>query len=296
MDEDKLKGRLVLAIIIMGVCIIGFWGYLYPSMASARSELSPINNRDLKASVKGSIYEPGELMSVFGICSDAYDVPIANSTALFSAWYPNGTAYLVNVSIANISDGYYLWQGIMPSVEGTFLTEFDCLAWGQIARAFGEWQNPAWVNRLDDIQNMTNETVINIAFLQQNITENFNYTNILIATAAATANASVDRNNSLLASLLYSLINFTYYPPTILTNLTFSSYDVDTVMFWKDWTIKGRVYDGTGRKYSDPEVYCLINTTLSSVQYMTPVADYFTATIFISQSSDFGYTVNCFFS
>lgn len=107
----------------------------------------------LFANVKGSIYETGEMMSVFGTCLDDNQVPIANTSALFNAWYPNGTMFLNGSPMVEIQPGYFVYQGPMVAVQGTYLTSIFCSVnvSGNVlnAAAWGEWQNPYWVKRIE---------------------------------------------------------------------------------------------------------------------------------------------------
>ena len=152
MTKEKMLAAVfvVLCLITAAFWVVAFW--------QSNSITSVDKQYYLKAMVKGSIYETGEYMSVFGTCSDSNDIPVENATALFSAWYPNGTNYLMNQSMSEISTGYFLWQGSMTITGGTYLTRFECQALNQSAFAFGEWQNPVWVNRVAQIALMTNNT------------------------------------------------------------------------------------------------------------------------------------------
>ena len=107
-------------------------------------KVDAITTKTLRAMVKGSIYESGEAVSVFGACLDADDAPFPNTYATFDAWYPNGTMFIVNESLPAIQDGYYLYTAPMASVQGTYLTQITCRVNGstEIAKAQGEWQNP----------------------------------------------------------------------------------------------------------------------------------------------------------
>jgi hypothetical protein len=108
------------------------------------------------------------------------------------------------------------------------------------------------------------------------------------------ANASVDRNNSLLAELLYLLVNWSVYGPPC--NLSVDQYSVDTPTYYKDWTIKVKAYNYDNLIQS-PEVACLINTTqTNSAVYMTPEGDHFTYTEVVRASmpgEDFDWDVEC---
>jgi hypothetical protein len=123
-----------------------------------------------KALVKGSIYETGELMSVFGTCLNADDGPVFGSYAEFSAWYPNGTQFLFSDNMTQIQTSYFVWRGNMSAVPGTYLTEMRCRTIfdpNMTALAYGEWQNPYWVRRialLNDSIHGLNASLANLSF------------------------------------------------------------------------------------------------------------------------------------
>jgi len=164
-----------------------------------------IVEKTLRAMVKGSIYESGEAVSVFGACLDSNDAPFPNTYATFDAWYPNGTMFIINESLPAIQDGYYLYTAPMASVQGTYLTQITCRVNGsdEIARAQGEWQNPYWVKRialLNDTLNNLTVSLENISFDFGNISFDFgnisfNETNILNAIANQTENFTISIGN-----------------------------------------------------------------------------------------------------
>jgi len=162
----------------------------------------------LKAMVKGSIYETGENMTVFGACfdGDSYLLPEANAT--FTAWYPNGTIVTgPNATMDMITEGfegYNLTNGTgrwkihvtMGSTIGTYLTEMRCEYQGEWAVAYGEWQNPEWVRRIGETQLSVNNTYS----LLQNVSNNLdvfindtsnNFTQVLTAISAVSGNSSL---------------------------------------------------------------------------------------------------------
>jgi len=123
------------------------------------------NPQKLKAMIKGSIYETGSNMTVFGACfdGDAYLLPEASAT--FTAWYPNGTIHTgPNGTMDGIYDdfdgyhvngtGRYKIHVTMGNTIGTYLTEIRCELDGEWAIAFGEWQNPEWVERIAATQSL----------------------------------------------------------------------------------------------------------------------------------------------
>jgi len=295
-------------VVILAVCGLGL--VLLSEFGNSHLENSPSGlseTRRLTALVKGSIYESGEAMSVFGTCVDAYDVPVLNSTADFSAWYPNGTQFIFDVPMTQIAQGYFLYEGNMSVVQGTYLTQLVCRAFlsgvNQTATAWGEWQNPFWVARIAnisaDVANLSNQievgfnnTIANITFVQESMENNFNYTNQLILDTQVIANGSVDRTDSYLAYLMWLIINGTGSPVNGSVNWT--DFYIDGVSYWRDWTIKTRVTDEYGAIISDPEVACTINTSMHPLQYMDVEGSHFTKTLFINQHDDLTYHTNCF--
>jgi hypothetical protein len=129
--------------------------------------------KKIKAIVKGSIYETGENMTVFGACFDGDGYLLEDSTANFTAWFPNGTIMyptgpmipiLGNQSDPNSTSGRFRIHVTMADTIGTYLTQFNCTIDqpgpnDDYAIAFGEWQNPQWVKRIGDTQ----QTVLNIS-------------------------------------------------------------------------------------------------------------------------------------
>jgi hypothetical protein len=215
----------------------------------------------MKAQVKGSIYETGEAVTVYGTCLDAYDAPLTTGTyATISAWYPNGTVFFSNTSMMEIQAGYYAYFGTMSDVSGTYLTELRCHsnATNEVALAWGEWQNPNWVRRIGNLTNVTqtivqqiNNTDILINATYQNLSQQITY-------AAAVANASVDRNDSYLATLLTLLMNWSGVPSTY--NLTVTEYPDDNAVYMRTWEILVRVKNEYNVTVGFPLVSCFIST------------------------------------
>jgi hypothetical protein len=118
------------------------------------------DTRKLTAMLKGSIYESGEQMTVFGACFDGYGYLISDPSlnATISTWYPNGTAWEQNQYMTAVlngtggTTGRFRYQVNMGNTSGTYLTEITCMYQGDIANAYGEWQNPDWVKRIKDTQ------------------------------------------------------------------------------------------------------------------------------------------------
>lgn len=231
----------------------------------------------LKALVKGSIYETGEAVSVFGTCLDGDDLPINGTLAKLSAWYPNGTIFFSDVNMTEIAPSYFVYQGSMNAVEGTYLTELTCSIYGrpEIAKAFGEWQNPQWVKKIGQINETVGDITIQIGNLSVQMNESFEITWDKIDSVNATvgdvynnlsndiyivgqiANNSVDRNDSYIVYLLNQLI--TGIPDgnvTLTWNETASS-----VIYYRDWTMYVDVFNSAGLEVQWPLVACYINTT-----------------------------------
>jgi hypothetical protein len=136
--------------------------------------------KKLKAEVKGSIYETGSNMTVFGACYDGDGYLLSDANASFTAWYPNGSfvtgpnASMLPVEDYNLSFGGGRWliHVTMGSTIGTYLTEMRCDWQGQWAVAYGEWQNPEWVKKIGDtylaVGNI-NTTVNNISASLANV-------------------------------------------------------------------------------------------------------------------------------
>jgi hypothetical protein len=275
----------------------------------------------MQAMVKGSIYGNGEAVSVFGTCMDEYGIPVVNSSGTLSAWYPNGTVYLANQSMENITSGYFVYIGNMSIVSGTYLTEFMCKnISGATAKAWGEWQNPVWVadiaeslvelndtqalitdvnndiiginTSLVDMNNTAEKIYTNITYIYQNIS--FIYQNMTNSFDDLThvANGSVDRNNSLLADLLYRLINYSGTP--IVNNLTWvTAYNLAPV-YRAFWDVNVTAYNEYGQVVGSPEVDCTINATDSDIESMhwNNGLDVFTAKIFVS-GWNFEWNTSC---
>jgi hypothetical protein len=134
------------------------------------------NPAKIRAELKGSIYESGELMTVFGACFDGNGYLLPGSTGAFSAWYPNGTIWYNETPMTSIDgNGRFNVQMTMSDTYGTYLTEMKCMYLGDYALAYGEWQNPDWVKRIKDTQssviNLTNFTAAQYANLSSVISD-----------------------------------------------------------------------------------------------------------------------------
>lgn len=193
--------KAILAVFVFSIMVVGVMGgfleqttQIYPHggvqfVGGAPVELAAAgtvgsNPTKLKAMVKGSIYETGSNMTVYGACfdGDGYLLPEAN--AMFTGWYPNGSIVVgPNATMIPITDD---WMGYSPngtgrweihvtmdSVIGTYLTEIRCEYAGEWAVAFGEWQNPEWVQRIGQIQDSLGNISGNITQFQLDVQNNF---------------------------------------------------------------------------------------------------------------------------
>lgn len=250
--------------------------------------------QSLKALVKGSVYETGEQVSVFGTCLDADDMPLPGTYAVLSSWYPNGTAFFANVSMTEIQTSYFVYTGTMNAVQGTYLTELTCHLNGSdmVARAFGEWQNPVWVSRIASTQgavanlsaqlsNVSSNLTMQIGDLRVNMTDSFaitwqkidnlsfnvSFNDTLINITeqlnyvAWVANNSVDRNDSLLAQLMYQMLNV-----GINTNLTLNWTELYIpARHNQPWELYVVVHNELGARMREPYVSCQLQS--NNLQY-----------------------------
>lgn len=252
--------------------------------------------RTLHALVKGSIYGTGEAVSVFGTCLDGDDEVINGTYAVMSSWYPNGTVFFSNVSMGELSLGYYLYNGVMNAVQGTYLTELRCMVNGsdQFALAWGEWQNPLWVEQIGYINESIEITWDKID--QINVTLGNVYTNLSqeIYVVGQIANNSVDRNDSYIVYLLSQIINTTTPPSS--GSLVDWTEDADTPVYMRYWNIRVDAYDpATGRSLQYPNVMCDISTDLpSSTEDMDVEGGHFTYSLKITRVGSFDWVVNCY--
>jgi hypothetical protein len=125
-----------------------------PVEFSATKEFS--TNKDVvQAVLKGSIYETGSNMTVFGACLDGKGYLLPSADANFTAWYPNGTIMMQNQPMTRVMDGgnatgRWLIHVTMGDTIGTYFTQIRCDYKNEYAIAFGEWQNPEWVKKIGD--------------------------------------------------------------------------------------------------------------------------------------------------
>jgi hypothetical protein len=277
--------------------------------------------------VKGSIYEAEEEVSVFGTCMTADGEFVVGATGLLSAWYPNGSKSFTNITMMEVDTGRFLYSAPMESVPGTYLTEFTCVLNESRAYAWGEWQYPSWVRRINQTQDVvqmvyndtqyvrewTNEsTVRQEELLQQvNATQvliNYTYLNVTyqLAYVASVANASVDRNDSYLAYLLQIVINQT---ADTRGNLTVELIGQSAPVIGRPWSIAVAAKNVRNVSLGYPEVSCFIsttnippavNTTMVPVKGSSSsgVADepYFVHSERIGTSGVHEYEVQCFYN
>jgi hypothetical protein len=98
----------------------------YSSLSSASTAPSKI-----RAEVKGSIYETGSNMTVFGACFDGNSYLLPDATTTFTAWYPNGTMMLgpnatmfpvgaqITTAVGSVSSGVVATANAYPPAIGT---------------------------------------------------------------------------------------------------------------------------------------------------------------------------------
>lgn len=184
------------------------------------------NVKDLQAVVKGSIYETGSNMTVFGACEDGNGYLVSNATASFTAWYPNGSVMLgPNASMDAVvepnASGRFKIHVTMPDTIGTYFTELECDWKGDYALAYGEWQNPEWVKRIGDIYQLQlemNGTLQNISLTQAEmfvfLNESFSQNISAILAALAGLNQTItNRTYEWVVDLTNSKYNLTFSGP-----------------------------------------------------------------------------------
>lgn len=169
----------------------------------------------LRAMLKGSIYESGEEVTVYGACFDGWGYLLEEANATFSSWYPNGTLWHNESPMINISEsGRFRIQMNMSDTMGTYLTQIRCNYEGDYALAFGEWQNPDWVKKIADTQ----DAVINLSDLSieqynniTNIINNFwnetqiNFSQVLIAISDIDVTENLARDITELYNMMHAV-------------------------------------------------------------------------------------------
>lgn len=242
------------------------------------------DENSLKAMVKGSIYETGEEMTVYGACFRGNGQLEPGANATFDSWYSNGTQWHNNVPMTSIGGtGRWRIQMNMSSISGTYLTQITCSKGGMTAIAFGEWQNPNWVSRLKTINDyvvLINSTTVSIETkvdaLEQQI--NSNVTSIIVEINDL-HNATTEYYNNLqeqIANLSFDLsTNFS----TVLTeinNLDASSerdtealYNLIHSLDYSQWIFDVKDYVYTGL----PSAYDFTAVDMSSDENVWVVSD-----------------------
>lgn len=296
--------------IIVGIVLLAVFGFLllhnpisltkggdelaiHSGESRLEGSLPPMQDHILKALVKGSIYETGEFVSVFGTCLNETDGGFPGSYATMNSWYPNGTVFFQNVTMQELQVGYFLYTGNMSAVQGTYLTEMTCRLndSDMVAKSFGEWQNPMWVKKISDlnvsninytdqlnnissqisnmslqignlsidINNSFNITWTKIDQINVSINNTFNNLSQQITYVGQIANASVDRNDSYLAYLLYQIINNTGVPQNFSLAVS-TNFTPNPPQYLKPLMFQSRVLNEFGMQVGEPTVTCLITT------------------------------------
>jgi hypothetical protein len=200
--------------------------------STSKLELTP--KSIVKAQVKGSIYGTGEMMSVFGTCLNASDMPVDTGTyATFNSWYPNGTIFFTDVVMSEMQLGYYVYQGAMQAVQGTYLTEMICHVNGsaEIAKAWGEWQNPRWVQQINDFN-------VTLAASLANISSNFSFS-VDLSLVYGNLTVLSQQLNQTFIDLSSQIVNQSYFD--VQFNQTFSYFQNVTLQLttMQNLTISG---------------------------------------------------------
>ena len=224
----------------------------------------------LNAMVKGSIYETGEEVSVFGTCLDAFDQPISGTFATINSWYPNGTEFFSNISMYEIKPGYYLYNGVMSAVQGTYLTELICHVnvSGETAKAWGEWQNPFWVRRIS----LLNDSMANLSYQMYNFENNTgsNFTEVLTLLRALSFQVFTKLyfyNVTSSFDSSYTVMNTTIPSTSNLMGTTFSSLSVG------EHELARRIYVGAGNSTPITNIDAGIYRQHTSVNYTSGTRD-----------------------
>jgi hypothetical protein len=202
-----------------------------------------------------------------------------------------------------IQSGYYLYLGSMSVVQGTYLTELICHVntTSDIAKAWGEWQNPAWVKRIADLNDTISGMNTTIGNLSLNVSIDLtNLSNQISNISMQIGNLSVNISNSFNQTWYNQnqtnvLINATLVNITqqlvVVSNIANSSVDrndsylayllsliinntgipvtrnltvfeeADLPILNKDWEIRVEVINEYNISVGYPLVSCLINTT-----------------------------------
>jgi len=225
----NMKGIVLIFFVVIGMTVLGssiFMSQTYKVnsedafKSAAPVEITQIKEAStdaskLRAMLKGSIYESGEEVTVYGACFDGWGYLIPGSNATFSSWYPNGTQWHNESPMTSIAgSGRFRIQMNMSDTMGTYLTQIRCNYEGDFALAFGEWQNPDWVKRIKDTQ----DSVINLTALTtsqyNNISlqiDNFwnetqiNFSQVLIAIGEIDVTENLARDITELYNMVHSI-------------------------------------------------------------------------------------------
>ena len=122
---------------------------------------SPFSNENLIAILKGSIYETGENISIYGVCfrsSNETNEEFVDANVSIKIFRGNGST-LVDNNMSTLSLGHYVYHWVVPDIQETFLTEMNCTYGDKYATAWGEVQNPLWANRIKNISVNINATI-----------------------------------------------------------------------------------------------------------------------------------------
>jgi hypothetical protein len=196
MERSSIIGRVVIisGLLVLGMVFVG--AFMLENIVPAKQQYvssqptqykemqSYSSSNNVYAIVKGSIYETGSNMTVFGACQDANGYLLPGSSASFTAWYPNGTVMLgPNASMQQVLDGgnasgRYLIHVTMPDTIGTYFTEMRCEYLGDYALANGEWQNPEWVVRIRDVQSGLSNIFVKIQNMSSKLDSTYNDVNM----------------------------------------------------------------------------------------------------------------------
>jgi hypothetical protein len=211
--ERRVTASVFLFAAIIIVCSLMILQLTHAKLPKAFTPEKPVEYTELqsegssvRAIVKGSIYQTGSNMTVFGVCQDGDGYLLPAATTQFSAWYPNMTAVVTNASMIGDGDGRWRIHVVMPATIGTYFTEMRCTYAGDFGLAYGEWQNPEWVALLGAtydvvfgvnastvllesvVQNLSFDVDAYFATVQQNVSEII----ALIQGANVTYNLSVN--------------------------------------------------------------------------------------------------------
>jgi hypothetical protein len=184
MDQDQINIQIYVAIFgcIFLFVLAGIIYYVTHQPKSADEIINDAIAKDgsslisfsydepsLIAVLKGSIYESGETIWIYGVCYQATNVTneeFVDANSTIKIFQGNGTI-LVYANMTNVSVGHYVYQWTVPHIQETFLTEMNCSYNGLWALAWGEVQNPIWTNRIGNISSTYHLTLNTLSFPEQ---------------------------------------------------------------------------------------------------------------------------------